>query len=231
MSQRVCRTTALLITMALALAGVQGYSDTINVYSNSASWQAAAGNTQLIDFEGMTSPGQFTSYPGGISSDGVDFIGLDGSTLGVMDTSAVIWDNFGTGDAATAVSGTTPSFRILMPPGVTAFGLDLFTNPPAITDAVTIGGIPFTVPTIGKPTPTFFGVVSTDFISTVDITARTNSGTYAFFDNFRWDDQVRETPEPRTFVLLASGLIAVAAIGRRRRRSAAVLGQRRRDTP
>jgi hypothetical protein len=200
----------LLTLMTLAVMATPAYSATITTYTSSASWLAATTSDQLDNFEGLAPSGSYTTYPGGIFENGVEFIGLSGST-GVMDTNLASYYNFGTNDAGFVSLGT--SIQITIPTPVTAFSINLFTNPAATTYTVTALSTPFTVPTFAVPTPAFFGITSDTSFTSVNL--QVPSGTsYAFFDNFQWGTAQTgggsEVPEAGTFLLIGTGLVGFA---------------------
>ena len=59
------------------------YSATITTYSDSPTWLAATTGVTTDTFTGLAPANSYTMYPGGIFENGVEFIGLSGST-GVM---------------------------------------------------------------------------------------------------------------------------------------------------
>jgi hypothetical protein len=194
------------------------YSTTITTYSSLASWQAAASGVQTIDFEGMSPAGSSQAYGSGILVNGVQFIGITGSSIGVMDTSAYSWANYHTNDAAWVLAAT-PSFRITLPTGVTAFGLNLFTSNTQLPIYTVAGlGTPVSVPTFTLPTPAFFGVTSDTPIPSVDFTLQITTGNYALFDNVQWGTAqvTTQAPEAGTCLLIGSGLIGLAIFRKRR---------------
>ncbi len=201
----------LFTLSTLAVMVTPAYSTTITTYSDSASWTAATTGVTTDNFNGLAPAGSYTMYNSGIFQNGVEFIGISGQT-GVMDTSAFSFYNFGTGDAG-FVSGTT-GVTITLPTAVTAFGINLFTNPTAATYTVTTLSTPSTVPTSATAPPTFFGVTSDTPFSTVSLQVPAGL-SYAFFDNFSFGTaQAQETgqvPEAGTFFLIGTGLIGFAA--------------------
>ncbi len=207
----------LLTLFTLAVMITPAYSATITTYSDSASWLAATTGDQLDDFEGYAPSGNYTTYPGGIFQNGVEFIGLSGTT-GVMDTTMAPYHNFGTGDAGFVTGGT--DVRITLSSPVTAFAINLFTNPPNLTYTVTTLSTPFSVPTFAAPTPAFFGITSDTAFSTIDLGVPTGS-TYAFFDNFQWGTAQAgqqgqgQVPEAGTFLMIGTGLMGFAVFRRK----------------
>jgi len=205
----------LLTLMTLAVMDTPAYSATITTYTSSASWLAATTGDQLDNFEGLAPSGNYTTYTGGFSENGVQFIGLSGSTIGVGDTSSGFFssfENYGTNEAGFVFGGTTTGFTITVPTPVTAFGINLFTGAP-VTYTVTTLSTPSSAPTFVPPNPAFFGVTSDTSFTTVNF--QVPSGTsYAFFDNFQWGTAQTgggsEVPEAGTFLLIGTGLVGFA---------------------
>lgn len=207
----------LSTVLTLAVMITPAYSTTITSYSTSASWLAATTGVTTDDFSGLAPAGSYTIYNSGIFQNGVEFIGLSGTT-GVGDTSSGFFGsfaNFGTGDAGW-VSGTT-GVTITLPTPVTAFGINLFASPVGTTYTVSTLATPFTVPTATSAPPTFFGVTSDTPFSSVNLTIPSGT-TYAFFDNFSFGTaQVQgggggdTVPEAGTFFLIGAGLVGFAA--------------------
>ena len=211
------RAIFLFTLFTLAVMITPAYSTTITTYSDSPTWLAATTGVTTDNFSGLAPAGSYTTYPSGIFQNGVEFIGISGTT-GVGDTSSGVFSsfaNFGTGDAGW-VSGTT-GVTITLPTPVTAFGINLFTNPAATTYTVSTLSTPFTVPTFAVPTPAFFGVTSDTAFSTVSLQVPSGT-TYAFFDNFQFGtaEVGNPVPEAGTFLLIGTGLIGFAVFRRRR---------------
>jgi hypothetical protein len=75
------------------------------------------------------------------------------------------------------------------------------------------------VPTAARPTEAFWGVTSDSAISSLDLTLQGTAydgSTSALLDNFRYGTSaaqgMSEAPEAGTFLLIGSGLIAIAAL-------------------
>lgn len=203
------------VLLAVACILTPAYSATITTYSTLADWQAIVSDSQLIDFEGLAPAGGNTGYPSGLTVNGVEFIGLSGTTFGVWDTNNNSAFNFGSNEAAYAFA-TSPDVQITLPAGVTAFGIDLFSAVAPVTYKVSFLGNQYTVPTYSKPTRAFFGAKSDTAISTVELTLQgSNPNYYSFFDNFRFD-----VPEANTYLLIGSGLVGLALLKRRMNRRA-----------
>jgi len=211
-----------LCVFALAASVSPACSATITTYSSLAAWQAVASGVTTDNLEGYTTPGGYTTYASGFTQNGVQFVGLSGSTIGVMDTSAFSWANYGTVDAGFAIGGTQ-AVRVILPAGVTAFAINLFTSPPAVSDTATVLGNPTTVATYNQPTVAFFGVTSDTAIPYVDITSLPGA-TYAFFDNVQFGTSTAQVgggdgdvPEAGTCLLIGSGLLGLAVFRRGRK--------------
>jgi hypothetical protein len=211
-----------LSVLVLALLAMPAYPTTITTYSSQSSWQAATTGDQSINFEGSAPSGSYTTFPS-FTSSGVQFFGLSGTTFGAMDTSAFSWANFGSNDALFS-SGGTQGFHIVLPSAVTAFGLNLFTSPPAVSYTASVAGSQYTAPTSNQPTEAFFGVTSDTAFTTIDLTAQPGA-SYAFIDNFQWGtSQVSggggggggDAPEASTLLMIGTGLLSLALIRRRK---------------
>jgi hypothetical protein len=209
------RAIFLLTLFTLAVMATPAYSATITTYYDSTSWLAATTGVTTDDFTGYSPSGTYMMYPTGIFENGVEFIGLSGST-GVMDTTLASYYNFGTGDAGFVSAGGT-SVQITLQTPVTAFSIDLFTNPAQVTYTVTTLSTPFTVPTFTTSAgPAFFGVTSDTAFSSVNLQVPTGT-VYAFFDNFQFGTADVESPVPEagTFLLIGTGLLGFAVFRRK----------------
>jgi hypothetical protein len=210
-------TSAVMITPA--------YCVTITTYSSSTSWLAATTGDQEDTFTLLAPAGGLTMYNSGIFMNGVEFIGLSGSTL-VADTTSgsFSWANFGTGEAG-VVSGSgslTTTVAITIPTAVTAFGINLWGsymgNLSGLSYTVSTLSTPFTFPVASSLPPTFFGVTSDTPFTTVDLQVPAGTG-YAIFDNFQWGtaDAGSPVPEAGTFLLIGTGLMGIAVFRRKTR--------------
>ena len=226
MSRFSSRAILFFIVFAVVLMTTPAYSATVTTYNNLSSWQAAVSGVQSINFEGLVQSEPETVLSSPYTNDGVQFIGLSGSTIAAFDTSYYTWSNYGTNDALVA-QGSTPALQINLPTGTTAFSLNLFnsngSSPSSFT--ATLFSTPYTVPTFNAPTPGFFGVTSDTAISSVTFSLASNGGYYAWFDNVNFGTaQVSggdggdgsQTPEAGTFLLIGSGLLALAITRRRK---------------
>ena len=222
-----------LIVLALAaflLAVNPARSATITTYTDPSAWAAAASVQQTITFEGLAPADGSTLYQGatGVTTGGVEFIGYTSSGsswIEVLDTNFNTYFNFGSNDALAQdmdrpnSSSPLPYIQIVLPTGVTAFGMDLFTvSPSADTYQITVAGNNYTVPTDARPTEQFWGITSDTPIATINLTLLGtvyNGSTYALLDNFSFGTTtvgMSQAPEAGTFLLIGSGLIGIAGL-------------------
>lgn len=213
MYRSLSRALLLVILLTSAVMITPAYCVTITTYSSSASWLAATTGDQEDSFSGAPS-GSYTT--GAIFMNGVEFIGITGTTLLADTTSGpFLWANFGTGDAGLVMGAGGVAITISTP--VTAFGINLWSSPYGQTYTVSTLSTPFTVPTSSSAPPTFFGITSDTAFTTVDLAVPAGT-TYAIFDNFQWGTaQVDSVPETGTFLLIGTGLLGFAMFRRKMR--------------
>jgi hypothetical protein len=215
--------------IALTLAAVPAHSTIITTYSIRANWLAALTGQQTLDFSGLAPANGSTTYPSGVSLAGgtITFTAANG-TLQAIDTGINSFFNYGTGVALSIfydrpnAGSPVANFHVVLPAGVTAFGVDLFTvSPHALSYSVVAAGGTYTVPTFAPQTVAFFGVTADAPIMNVDLTVLGtvfNGGTTGLIDNFSFGTAVQDTPEVASMVMIGSGLVLLAVLGKRRKR-------------
>jgi hypothetical protein len=229
---RFTRALNLLGLTAFLLAVNPARSATITTYTDPNAWAAAASVQNTITFAGLAPTDGATTYQGatGLTTSGVEFIGYTStgsSWIEVVDTNFNSYFDFDSTDGSSDAvlrdmdrpnaSSPLPYIQIVLPAGVTAFGMDLFTvSPSAATVQITVAGSNYSVATDPLPTEQFFGVTSTTAISTIDLTVLGtvyNGSTYELLDNFSFGTaDLSQAPEGGTFLLIGSGLIGIAAL-------------------
>ena len=229
---RKFRALILPALAALAWNVTPAYSTIITQYTSLASFDAASSGDLTADFEALT-PGYYSTASGVSIYPNVDFIGynsLPAPYLQVVDTTGSPYYDFGTGNALMQdmtrpnSNSPLPYIQVNFTTPVTAFGANLFSNSPRGTSfAVTVLGTQYTVATSTSAPATFWGVTSDTPISSVDfalVGTSPTGGTWAFLDNFTYGtagpDQT-ETPEAATMLLIGSGLLGLAILGKKLR--------------
>jgi len=221
-------TIVVLTALILTLAVIPARSTTITTYTDPNAWQAASNLQQTVTFEGLAPTDGSTTYQGatGVTAGGAEFIGYTSSGaswIQVIDTNFSQWYNFGSNDALAQSmdrpnsSSPVPYIQIVLPANVTSIGMDLFTvSPNSLNYSITVGGNQYTVPTDPRPTEAFWGITSDTPISSVTLTVQGsvyNGSTTALLDNFQFGTaEMSQAPEGATFVLIGSGLIAIAGL-------------------
>ena len=223
------RNSILVLALAVCtLALIPARATTLTTYSDPNAWQSASNVQQTVTFEGLAPTNSSTTYQGstGVNADSVEFIGYTSagaSWIQVIDTNFSTWYNFGSNDALSQdmdrpnASAPLPYIQIVLPANVTSIGMDLFTvSPSAASYTITVSGNQYTVPTDPRPTEAFWGVTSDTPISSLTLTLQGtvyNGATNALLDNFQFGTaNMSQAPEAATFVLIGSGLIAIAGL-------------------
>ncbi len=213
--------------IALTLAAVPAHSTIIATYTVRANWLAALTGQQTLDFSGLAPVNGSMSYPSGVSlaSGTIVFTALNGS-LQAVDTGFSSFYNYGTGVALMIAydrpSGNpAPTFHVVLPSNITAFGVDLFTvSPHALSYSIVAAGGANTASTFNQPTLGFFGIVADSPISAIDLTVLGtvfNGGTIGLIDNFSYGTAAQDTPEVASMILIGSGLVVLAGLKKRKR--------------
>ncbi|HTS50969.1 MAG TPA: hypothetical protein VMH05_23645 [Bryobacteraceae bacterium] len=230
------RSSFAVLILTVTLSVVPARSTTITTYTNPTAWQAASNVQQSITFEGLAPADSSTTYQGptGLTTGGVEFIGYassGASWIQVIDTNFSTWYNFGSNDALLQdmdrpnAGSPLPYIQIVLPANVTSFAMDLFSvSPNALNYSITVAGNQYTVPTDARPTQAFWGVTSDTPVSSLTLSLQGtayNGSTSALLDNFQFGtSDLSQAPEAATFVLIGSGLIAIAGlkkwVGKRR---------------
>jgi hypothetical protein len=229
------RVLILLALAALVLIVTPAYSTVITQYNDLGSFNAATSGDVTADFEALT-PGYYDTATGVSAYPNVDFIGynsIPAPYLQVIATAGSPYYDFGTGnvlveDMTRPNSGSPlPYIHVVFTTPVTAFGANLFTNnDKGMSFGVTVLGTQYTVATSAIAPPTFWGITSDTPISSADFTVEGTSpsgGTWAFLDNFTYGTAQAQAPPPpdvpeaATFLLIGSGLLGLAILGKKMR--------------
>ena len=231
MSQQF-RVLILLALAALAWTVTPAYSTTLTTYSDLASWQAATSGDQTINFAGK-SGGTIQDYSNstGVAYPDVQFIGIvnNGYALDVVNTAVMSWYSFNTntGEALMqpmnrGTSDPVPYIHVHFTAPVTAFGSNLLTyNSYGMAFDITVAGTHLSAPTSASAPATFWGVTSDAPISDAYFTLQGTSpqgGSVELLENFQYgaaSQGAPEVPEAATFLLIGSGLLGLAILGKR----------------
>ena len=216
------------VLIALTLAAVPAHSTIVTTYTVQANWLAALTGQQTLDFSGLAPVNGITNYPSGVSLlAGTVIVTAVNGNLQAIDTGFSSYYNWGTGVALSiaydrAPAAPAPNFHVALSPGVTAFGLNLFSvGPNGMSFSVVAAGSTYTVPTFAPQTLAFFGVVADAPISMIDLTVLGTSisgGTHGLIDNFSFGTAATtETPEIASRVLIGGGLVLLAGLKKRSR--------------
>jgi hypothetical protein len=229
--------------LALCVTAVPAHAQ-VTTFTSRSAWNAAAGTSLTIDFEGIVAPDGFQTFPS-LTLSGVTFVSGGGTPSPVPPLLAVAGgatlgvSSWNSGAMLTATSlgtqlGNTvlPTVgSVMLPYGVTAFGFNYGTTAAGIYPGIIETG-PWSVqlstgqtfPIAGSsspPTMAFFGVVSKTPISSIQI----NPGaTFELIDNFSYVPPVTVPALPAWGVLALATLLAVTAVASIRRRHTAPLG-------
>jgi hypothetical protein len=175
--------SVLAIALFASAAGSPIAAQPAAVYTDRASWEAAATGLTTVGFEGIVPASTWVYYPE-IALAGVTFEGSFGYTAVVGDL--VQYPSYDWGSGATlqgpslagccGASGPGARLRITLPPGTTAFGTDVMV---VAHPAVPASGVPlivtlssgetFTAYTVVRPGRAFVGFTAGTPVSYVDV--------------------------------------------------------------
>jgi len=229
--------------MALFVTAVPAHAQ-VTTFTSRSSWNAAAGTSLTIDFEGIVARNGFQEFPS-LTLSGVTFASGGGTPptprplLAVAGGATLGVSSWNSGAMLNATSlGTQLGSTVLptvgsvtLPYGVTAFGFNYGTTAAGIFPGLMETG-PWSVqlstgqafPIAGSsppPTMAFFGVVSNTPISSIQI----NPGaTFELIDNLSYVPAVTVPALPAWGSLVLAALLAVTAVASIRRRYTAPLG-------
>jgi len=190
---------ALALALLIAATASSVAAQPATVYTDRASWEAAATGVTTVDFEGILPIGGVAVYRGGgLSLAGLSFLGSFDGGFYLAVVKLGVGSDYDWGSGATlqgpSLTGTpcgsypcggpNPKIRITLPAGTTAFATDLMTwivsdIPIAITLST---GETFTRHTLPRPGRAFFGVTTDVPLTHVDITAAPTTA-YPSVDN------------------------------------------------
>ena len=230
---QVSLSIGLLLSATLVSAGSAVAQTT---FTSRAAWDAAVGPHARIDFEGLAPAGGTAEFPAGLTIGGVTFRGagtllsppnsvrvLDagvGAFVSVWSSGAMLFaESLGT---ATAGTVHPQPGGISLPAGVTAVGFNYATScivtvPGCVEQQWTVrlssGGVIAIPGSSPPPTMAFWGVVSVDPISSIQV----NPGaTFLLLDNFSYlGDPVPTLPVWAYLLLIV--LLAVKGVASLRR--------------
>lgn len=230
--------TTCMFCALVALLATPGFC-TVITYTDLASWQNATTGDSTINFNGITAVGTQVDFSNNNTSMGLVIGGVDFEAM----TSANTFDehvlnptagqqyyDYGTGSILywnPYTSGTYPYLAVTLPQAVTAVGLDIMTGGPGNIFYAGLGNLTFaysSAPTTGWSTPNFFGLTSDTPFTTFYL--QMPGGNTPIIGPLSYGSEQTQggggggggdptdTPEVATFLMIATGLIALGK-GRR----------------
>jgi hypothetical protein len=232
------RSTCLSCAL-LALSAVPAFCTPV-FFTDRPTWLTAVTAPSTVTFD--TAFGDYNTAAGYstglVLPDGPTFVGsllvngVPGYSLTIVDPALnpTYW-NYGSGGslAWSTMSGLTTSsvLHVTWATPVTAFAVDLMTYTGGVSYTAKLnsdsGQVYSSNATPGYPNHTFFGLTSVIPITSVDFYLPPTSGEVPRLDNFAYGTAASDpgqVPEAATSLLIASGMIGMALIGRRSRRPA-----------
>jgi hypothetical protein len=211
------------VVSTLSIAGAQ--PATVTTYDNEAAFFLSAHNLQTVDFEGLLAPGEMSRTFSTLILDGITFATQQREGLGPVD---VVNSDLQPDNGRTYPPGNYVVMRsiygatMLLPDGITALGLQLFSTDQApASDGFLRVGLStqgstesigaFSVPTQPSPHRSFLGVISDTAITRVLLEGQVINMAVAV-DNVSFGQAraLESVPEPSTIAMLSLGLLVTA---------------------
>lgn len=218
-----------LLTAGFLIASFPAQSALIT-FSDRAVFESAATGLTNVTFEGIAPSGSSMSFPNpdGLTTAGITFrtSGTGSSSVAVYAASAAAQSpllNTGTGAILSWAPPGQPGtvfLDVLLPGGKTAFATDLWAQQPfqtTVQATVNSGEATenFSINTVNRPTPSFFGVVS-DSNTVLLVRFGVPAGQAGLIlDNVSVGTAGSgggAVPEPGAIALLGAGLVAIAIL-------------------
>ena len=206
----------ILLASATIFAVAESPVNATTIFTDRSLFLAAAGTIQTETFN---------SYSTNISLEGTTLdtglLTVDGTASTFLSIDALT-GSYSPGDGTSYLLGlgfTGESIMFTFNSPIKSFGLDMYAvNDEIERSRIIINGITYTLPTVATLVASFFGIVSDDEFSSVQLLAV--AGEQAGYDNVTFGSP-SPVPIPAALPLLAAGLGAMGFMGWRRKRKAA----------